>query len=76
MCLTADIDDQAHSINMPASTSQTTIAQIMQTATQDKREQPWKKTLNAIVANGTSTTSEERVKTGGTCDVLTNFFAS
>ena len=44
----------------------------------DKRAQPWKKILAGVTFNKTtsSPSDEEIVKTGGPCDVLTNFFAS
>ncbi|KAA6413646.1 MAG: hypothetical protein FRX48_02007 [Lasallia pustulata] len=58
---------------MPTSTSSTTIAQIFDAASQDKREQPWKKYLvNAAVGVAPSDETEV-IKTGGECDVLTNW---
>ena len=58
----------------PVSTAATTVS----TGAIDNRDQPWKKILAA--ANYTKTApsapGEEIVKTGGPCDVLTNFFSA
>lgn len=55
-----------------------TAATTVSTGAIDNRDQPWKKILAA--ANYTKTASsapdEEIVKTGGPCDVLTNFFSA
>ncbi|MCJ1361284.1 hypothetical protein MMC16_000382 [Acarospora aff. strigata] len=61
---------------MPASITQNTVAQIMSAASEDKREQPWKKILADASVTPTSDDVAEPIKAGGPCDVLTSFFAS
>jgi len=60
---------------MPA-TSQTSVSQILKAASQDKREQPWKKALVVDSARAESGSDKEIVKTDGTIGPLTNFFTS
>jgi hypothetical protein len=62
---------------MPASTSPHSITAITDAAQQDQREQPWKKVMASAAFNKPSSADDkEVVKTGGPCDVLTNFFAA
>jgi hypothetical protein len=60
---------------MPASTASTPKGPVT-AGLVDNRAQPWKKVL--AIANYTkanSSSNEEIIKTGGPCDVLTNFFS-
>lgn len=59
---------------MPAS-DQTTVDQIFMAASQNKRDQPWKKAL-VDSARKEDTADKEIVKTGGPLDILINFFVA
>lgn len=59
---------------MPSSILENAMLQITEAANEDKRDQPWKESVERIVNNPVTDDKEEIVKTGGKCDVLKMFF--